>query len=474
MHSATTRKTPDVFANSLRKTLEAHRAANRAGLIRKILRGSGGPRFHLKVAPDINPPVDPALSTSEDHKSPEPASGSKKRQSKRKSGDDIFDDEDHLYHAHLRWKDAIQLAGKDTAQTPWLRDLELPRASPEVILDTELRALATYLTPTAEERSQIQTLGARAVAALDRDVVPHAPIVIGSHRTGLALAHSDLDFILPFEDLPRSPARDRRPSPTRPQIQHRHMKLLRKVERALQKHGEEAYDVFLIDRLHTTLSAIQLPTTLLMQFHCGEGIPAITEYLQDYHAEYPSLLPLYAATRTLLEAHELFGEVRESLSPDALNMMIVAFLKMNHGRDQLLAFLKLYGTEIDLKVVGVAVDPPGFFGADKAIHIGEQETAQQRGQRSLLSARRTAAARGNTPVSNRLCIQDPTHYMNDLGRSCTRVSEVQSTFATAYERLRRACDEQADNPKTNSSILVSALRANFKNFESVRRRLFWW
>lgn len=64
--------------------------------------------------------------------------------------------------------------------------------------------------------------------------------------------------------------------------------------------------------------------------------------------------------------------------------------------------------------------------------------------------------------------------MNDLGRSCTRVSEVQSTFATAYERLRRACDEQADNPKTNSSILVSALRANFKNFESVRRRLFWW
>lgn len=485
--SATTRKTPDVFANSLRKTLEAHRAANRAGLIRKVYPKEDPPGLWRPEIPPqsragYQPPVDPALPTSEDHKSPEPASGSKKRQSKRKSGDDIFDDEDHLYHAHLRWKDAIQLAGKDTAQTPWLRDLELPRASPEVILDTELRALATYLTPTAEERSQIQTLGARAVAALDRDVVPHAPIVIGSHRTGLALAHSDLDFILPFEDLPRSPARDRRPSPTRPQIQHRHMKLLRKVERALQKHGEEAYDVFLIDRLHTTLSAIQLPTTLLMQFHCGEGIPAITEYLQDYHAEYPSLLPLYAATRTLLEAHELFGEVRESLSPDALNMMIVAFLKMNHGRfrapnslgDQLLAFLKLYGTEIDLKVVGVAVDPPGFFGADKAIHIGEQETAQQRGQRSLLSARRTAAARGNTPVSNRLCIQDPTHYMNDLGRSCTRVSEVQSTFATAYERLRRACDEQADNPKTNSSILVSALRANFKNFESVRRRLFWW
>jgi DNA polymerase sigma len=358
-----------------------------------------------------------------------------------------------------------------------LKNLELPRASPEIILDKEIRALDKYLTPSAQEESRIEKLRAE-VASLLEDVVPHAPRVIGSHCTGLVLAHSDLDFILPFEDLPRSPERDRKPSPTRPQIQDAHIRLLRQVERALQHTEAFSGQVYLSDKRNPALSARHRPTGLLLQFYCGEGIPAITEYLQDYQTENPSLRPLYTATRILLEARGLFGAPQASISPDALSMLIVAFLKMNHGRfpgannlgDQLLALLHLYGTDVDLQTVGVSINPPGFFGADTPTSSGLEESAQ-RGQRSLMSAKRTAAAKGNTLVANHLCIQDPTHHMNDLGRSCTRTSELQGAFAASYEQLRRACDDWASNDENTPSILATALQAKFDGLEKLRGQI---
>ncbi|CAI7668017.1 unnamed protein product [Penicillium bialowiezense] len=484
MHAAA-RKTPDVFANSLRKTLEAHRTTNRTRLIRKIYPKEDPPGLWRPEIPPqsragYQPPVEPALPTSEDHETPEQASGSKKRRKRKTRGKDDDDDE-CKDHSLLRWRDVIQLAEKDAAQTPWLKGLELPRASAEVILETELQALATYLAPTAQELAQIEDIRARVIALVEREV-SHTPKVIGSHCTGLALAHSDLDFIIPFKDASQSSERDRRPSPTRPQIKEGHIKLLRQLAGVFKQMPNPQQEVYITNRPQTVLSVTHQPTGLLVQFYCGEGIPALTEYLQDYRAEYPALMPLYTVTRTLLEAHGLLYTARGGITPEALAMLIVAFLKMNHGRfrgpgslaDQLLAFLKLYGTEIDLKAVGIAVDPPGFFGADTAIPAGEQETAQQRGQRSLLNARRTAASKKNTHAANRLCIQDPTHYMNDLGRSCTRASELQSTFATAYERLRRACDERTDNTKTNPSILSSALPVNFVNLRRVRLLLLIW
>ena len=474
-------KTPDVFANSLRKTLEAHRSTNRARLIRKIYPTKDPPGLWRPEIPPqsragYQPPVEPALPTSEySPDTPEPAP--KKRQNKRKNKSDELPRQS-LQSPLSKHEDPIQPAGKGQAQTPWLKNLELPRASAEIILDTEIRALNNYLTPSAQEQSRAEKLRAE-VASLIEDVVPHAPKVIGSHCTGLVLAHSDLDFILPFEDLLRSPGRDRRPSPTRPQIQDAHIRLLRQVERALQHTEAFSGQVYLSDKRNPSLSARHRPTGLLLQFYCGEGIPAITEYLQDYQAEYPSLKPLYTATRTLLEARGLFGAPQASIGPDALAMLIVAFLKINHGRfpgsntlgDQLLALLQLYGTDVDLQTVGVAVNPPGFFGADTLVPPDVEESAHQRGQRSLLSAKRTAAAKGNTLVANRLCIQDPTHYMNDLGRSCTRTSELQGALAAAHEQLRRACDDWTGNGEKSSSVLVTALQANFDGMENLRRQI---
>ncbi|OOQ86888.1 hypothetical protein PEBR_19572 [Penicillium brasilianum] len=473
----------DVFANSLRKTLEAHRASNRARLIRKTYPRAPSPGLFRPYIPPENragyqPPPPPSLQLTPPVIGPEKAASAKKR-SHRRTPEPSTSSTDARPETN-----AIQSVGDVgfslLGQTPWLSYLanEGVPGDASAYLDAEIQALHRYLAPSADEQNQVTQLGVE-VSALLESTVPHTPTLIGSRRTGLALAHSDLDFLLPFEDLPRSLDRTRRPSPTRPQIRDAHLALLRQVERTLQNVPAFSDGVRLSGKRSLVLEARNRPTGLLLQFYCGERVPAFTEYLQDYLVEYPSLRPLYATTRALLEAGGLFGSSQAGISPDALAMLLVAFLKMNHGRfpglhrlgDQLLAFLQLYGREVDLQSVGVAVDPPGFFDAGiLRTNDGAEDSAYLRGQRSLIAAKRTAAARGNLPASRRLCVQDPTHYMNDLGRSCTRTPELQSVFAAAHERLRSACDNWEGSAE-KTSILTNALRARFDGLEKMRKQI---
>lgn len=471
----------DVFANSLRKTLDAHRASNRARLIRKTYPRAPSPGLFRPYIPPENragyqppPPLSPPEIGSEEGKA-----ASVKKRSRRRTPETTTHETDARPE-----RNAIRSVGDGASgrigQTLWLS--YLPNAGgpgdASAYLDAEIQALHRYLAPRPDEQNQVTQLGAM-VSSLLEPIVPQTPTLIGSRRTGLALAHSDLDFLLPFEDLPRSLDRARRPSPTRPQIRDAHLNLLRQVETTLQNTSEFKDQVRLSGKRSLVLEARHRPTGLLLQFYCGERVPAFTEYLQDYLVEYPSLRPLYATTRTLLEARGLFGSSQAGISPDALSMLLVAFLKINHGRfpgphrlgDQLLAFLQLYGSDVDLQSVGVAVDPPGFFDAGTLRNIdGAEEPAYLRGQRSLIAAKRTAAARGNLPASRRLCVQDPTHYMNDLGRSCTRTPELQSVFAAAYDQLRAGCDNW-EGSQEESSILTKALRAKFDGLERIREQI---
>jgi hypothetical protein len=467
LHSSFAAAKSDVFTNSLRKTLEAHRSTNRSRLVRKVFSNEDSAGlWRPEIPPESRADYQPLrseLSTDLRHNSDSDDKRPKKL-TKRSTKVDVSSSISH----------AIQPADTNP-QTPWLRHSELPRANAEITLDTEIRALEQYLTPNAQEFEVIKSLKT-TVSSLLKPVVPHVPKVIGSHCTGLALAHSDLDFIIPYPDPARSLDRDRRPSPTRPQIQDVHIRLLCQVEKAL-RHIDTFKQVQLSAR---SLSARHLPTGLVLQFYCGDGVPAITEYLQDYQVEYAALRPLYATTRALLETHGLFGTSQASIGPDALAMLIVAFLKLNHGRftgpsplgDQFLALLQFYGTQVDMQSVGIAVDPPGLFSADRLpVTPHADDPAHLRGQRSLINAKKTAAAKRNMPVAQRLCIQDPTHYMNDLGRSCTRASELQCTFATAYQQLRGACDEWANGSFKSPSILATVVQANFDSLEDMRNQI---
>ncbi|KAJ5652499.1 hypothetical protein N7507_009925 [Penicillium longicatenatum] len=463
----------DVVPNSLRKTLEAHRSSNRARLIRKIYprtpaAGLFRPWIPLENRADYSPP-EPKHSVSDESEVKKPG---KKRARTRILETKPQGPENHIINA-------IRSADQSTpAQNPWVSFLAPVKLAGDaaVHLDAEIQALDRYLAPSLSEQKQITQVSAEVKSLLE-PVAPQLPQIIGSHYTGLALAHSDLNFLLPFEDLPRSRHNPRGPSATRPKIRDAHVSLLRQVEFTLQSSPIFTGQVHWSTKGRPVLEARHQPTGLLLRFHCGERVPATTRYIRDYLVERPTLRLLYTGVRALLEPRGLFGSARASITPEALVMVIVAFLEMNHGRysephplgNQFLDLLQLYGTDINLQSVGVAVNPPGFFGAEiLRFATGEDaEPAYRRGQRSLISAKRTAAAKGNLPVDRRLCIQDPTQFMNDLGRSCIRTPELQNALTVAHQRLSHACDTW-EGSERNSSILTTALQANFDELDKIR------
>ncbi|GAB1196082.1 hypothetical protein APSETT444_005348 [Aspergillus pseudonomiae] len=237
---------------------------------------------------------------------------------------------------------------------------------------------------------------------------------------------------------------------------------------------------------NSILTAVHHETGIRVQFQCGEGLPSSVEYICDYYTEYPAIRPLYMVIRLILEAQELFGSHKSSIGPDSLVMLIVAFLKMKHGRfqesrslgQQLLAFLKVYGSEVDLRSTCVSVDPPSFFDASTVkdaikMYDAEDLPAHLRGQRALVNRKKTAAIKRNIPAASRLCLQDPANYMNDLGRTCSRTCELQDVFLRAYDRLNTCLGawERHTHGGLRNSLLAPVLRANFDDFSKVRGQI---
>lgn len=370
-------------------------------------------------------------------------------------------------------------------QWPWLSHYVGGNTSDAMAqLDAEIRALDTYLTPTSDEQDRVNELVGAVSKLLEN--VPHVPQLTGSWRTGVASSHSSLDFVLPVPDIGKSMDDIRQPSSTRPQVLGVHHDLLHKVEQALWQTPMFKGRIFRVNSRIPILSAIHHPTGVRVQFQCKEGLPSSIEYIKDYLAEYPAIRPLYKTTRLILEAQETFGPLKSSINTNALLMLLVAFCKMNHGRFQrphslgvqLLAFLRTCGIDIDLAATGVAVDPPGWFNEETVRSVDgrwsspEETPAHIRGQRALMSFKRTARLKGNGPIADHLCIQDPTNYMNDLGRCCIRTRDIQTVWAAAYARLKTALDEwDASRSSVKQSILTHGLRANFDDFKKKRNGL---
>lgn len=481
---------PVIFRNSLEKTLEAHRFSNRASLIRKVINHdcpaeTPPPILSLENRAGHDQSSQKASSVSNaESESPRSSAPARRAQRKARSPSQVATPQPQTTeYPQLQWH-ADETKGRP-AQSPWLKYLTTDWKTPDAVsrLDAEIRALELYMTPTPSERTEIDRLVAD-MGRLLAGIVPSPPQVTGSWRTRFALSHSGLDFVLPVPDSDRSTRDVRKPSATRPKVLQTYKKLLHEVKHALQQSPSFAERVRIIGSRFPVLSAIHRPTGRLLQFHCGEGLPASVEYIMDYQAEYPSIRPLYVTARLILEARGRYGRTQMSIESDALVMLLVAFLKMNHGRfqrpdclgEQLIAFLRAYGSDIDLTTTGVSVDPPSWFNAStvkraSALYAPDDLPAHLRGQRSLISLKRTAAARRNLPAASRLCVQDPTNYMNDLGRSCVRTLELQHTFSLAHDRLGASLKRWDDSePAANVSILTRALQANFSDFENLRAK----
>lgn len=475
--SITRSEDSNIFPNDLQKTLTAHRTSNRAAVVRKVFPGTSPEHGPLPAPPNDSADSGPSIDlSSEVRKKP---TGSVKRSNRKPPSPRRA----RSQSPSLQGQWSADSADGLPDECPWLDYID-PETKPSDAmshLDVEIRALERYMLPTPREHETINQLVASISSHL-AGIIPSPPLVTGSWQTGFAPFHSSLDLLLPINEVDRSVGLLRNPRSTKRKNLHMCLQVLSGVAKALRHNP-------MFSRVHMSywspvLTAIHTPTDLQLKFVCGKGLPSSAEYISSFAAEYPTLGPLYMVTRTILEARDMLGADRSSISPTALLVLIAAFLKMNHGRfqspgtlgQQLLALLQTYGQKVDLETNGVSVDPPGFFNRDtiqeKRMHDCDVPSAQLLGQKSLLNVKRTAAKRRNFKVAGHLCIQDPSNYRSDMGSSCTRTSELQGAFADAYERLHAFLDAwKPPGDRPLDSILTHALRANFDFLQAKRMRL---
>ncbi|KAI9373239.1 hypothetical protein BJX61DRAFT_396669 [Aspergillus egyptiacus] len=479
-HSHPRPNEPPIFENSLEKTLEVHRSVNRQSLIRKIPFDSSShsdrddePRRSAASQAQSTPD-----SQSSARKLIKEEASRKAKPRKRKL--EVADLSSNSFYRPVDWS----AKNDEPGQCPWLDKIDPGRTFATGLsqLDAEVRAVEEYLSTTIKENMVVCRVLSEIYSIL-RETIPHEGFeVIGSRRTKFAMGHSDLNISFVLPDPVWSIDRTRMPSASRPES-------LRKYRRTLQIFGDHLsrfpdYRYLRLSKLsgYETATFLHQPTGLQIQVSCSEGSTTYVEYIMDFQAEYPQLRPLYMVTRLMLESKGLFGSSAGSLDPLALQMLIVAFLKMTHGRfkrtggcgEPLLKFLEFFGTDVDLSSAGIAVDPPGFFNADylkQASRFPELDaSAHIRGQRALINAKKSAAASGNEFLAKRLCLQDPTNYMSDLGGRCIRTPELGVAFADSYQRLTSALDawEPSTQGRPVTSLLRSIVRADFGDFESRR------
>ncbi|RAL06898.1 uncharacterized protein BO97DRAFT_277627 [Aspergillus homomorphus CBS 101889] len=492
-----------IITESLEKTLVAHRRSNRASIIRIV-------EVDMRRSPQAPAPSRPSKvkTAQKPHKVRTASSRPLKVPSEVEIGSQhIIQSEQPPVHAELLTQsppraEAITAAFSAhirnplqdlytarPSEFPWLKHLMAERTFNDGLsqLDAEVRALGDYLAPTAVEEEQCQQIIAEVSRVLE-GVVPHPPQLIGLRSVGLGTTSSAIALFLRLPD--HAPRRGSRSS-TRVSG---HQRLLLRVERALRAHPSLCE---ILSRTSEETAAGQ--RNLLMTRHCAtrlrvsfcarERMPSMLEYIKDYQAEYPSLRYLFPTIRVILQTQVMYGSEAGGITSEALLVLVVAFLKMSHGRFsrpddlglKLLAFLRMFGMEVDLKKTGVAADPPSLFDSATLKKACQEyaNTAEMpahlRGQLALVHSRNTARKRGNFAFAQRLCVQDPTNYMFDLGQSCLHTRYVQLTLRNAYEQLRMGLDEWPlpvhISPET--SLLGSVLRMDrpFFKTENMRKAL---
>ena len=483
------RKDSRVFPNDLRKTLAAHRISNRVSVVRKVAQSS--PHEPSEVA---RPPQKTSHESSEKQslsKAPPEATASLEQpdeHARRRSSKKPTSSKRQNRASPATPPSAIASpAGAEEPELsldescPWLGHMNSEVKSSDAItrLDAEIKALARYMTPTRRERAAVDNV-ISDVTGLVAGIARRPAQVVGSWRTGFSSSHSNLNLLLP--EGPREPADISSKQPE--EVIDQHMEPLRKISAALQESPDfTAVDI--ISRGIPVITAVHQSTDLQIQFHCGRGRLPLIEYIRNYHDEYPALRPLYMATRVILESRGMFGADASSIDSTALIMLIAAFLKMHHGQfqrpdslsAQLLGFLQYFSTGVNLRSTGISIDPPGTFTLDALkddeLLYGSNMPALLRGQLSLMNVKRTATRKHNKPLAGRLCIQDPSNYMRDLGGWCTRTSHLQRGFGSAHYQLKNSLKNwRMPGRKATPSVLQPALRQQFfEEFHKKRLRL---
>ncbi|KAL9108399.1 MAG: hypothetical protein Q9227_006860 [Pyrenula ochraceoflavens] len=475
------KRDPKLIPSSLRQTLDAHRDANRASVIRKVPHHVQSPEHGQAFASADS------LDRDEPINSPPPRM---KSTQKIKLGMKNDYRQGKVVELTPEW---AYDTNQKSLQLPWMDNLKdmdkgIP-SSGRQRLDDEIRAFEAFIAPTEEEVS-----GARAVFDDIQKIAQgiQTPVegeLIGSRANGLAAPLSDVDVNLPLP--PRSNKRKIGKTDRRSVTD-----LLWDVHRAmsLSKSGSGIFEpTYVVASARVPICyGIHIPTGLKYQISCTGSMEASLAYVRAYQDEFPTLRTLFLLFRHMLQIRGLDQGSAHGIGGYPTLIMLVAALKFGEGTydrndtgSQLLFILNFY-TQHSFEKYGISVQPPKIFSKSQA-----QRTASK-SQRALLDADDGAiseeaiktyalsAKRRRHERPYLMCLIDPANPFNDLGSSAWRIKDIQVTLLDLRKKLNqnlhfmRSCIQAKNrNPSLiqGFSLLRPLVGADYTVFNQARAKL---
>ncbi|KAL8651915.1 MAG: hypothetical protein Q9226_004486 [Calogaya cf. arnoldii] len=358
---------------------------------------------------------------------------------------------------------------------PWLRHLDEPEDDALHRLGNEIKAFEKYMALSPEELNTASRVALKVKTRIDSTLHKVSCTVIGSYSTGLALPFSDIDIAVSFPAAEAEAAVHRK-SPRGLKFQKKYRKALHQMHKAFGSDPNFSEPELVFAQI-PIVRALHRNTGQEIQIQIRAGGNLQQQHTLAYQAEYPSLRPLYVVIRSCLEMRGLTTPFEGGLGSYPILISIVNALKHASGQyhphdlaSQLLHVLNFYEIN-DLYRYGFSVDPPHLFRKDKKSMAAEEKLT--RATDPVLSGI-DSMAKLKPLRPYLLCLQDPADPKNDLGRRTYAIKHIQRTFADARRSMLEAMeiwDRQSNKSLTSVSLLDALIHANYWHFQSERTKL---
>jgi non-canonical poly(A) RNA polymerase PAPD5/7 len=260
--------------------------------------------------------------------------------------------------------------------------------------------------PTKEEHHMRMGV-VRRIEECIQAIWPAATLhVFGSFKTGLYLPTSDIDLVVVgrWETLP-----------------------LRTLEKALlDAKIADTSTLKVLDKASVPIIKLTDKLTQVrvdISFNMANGLKSV-ELVKMYKKRFPPLSKLICVLKQFLLQRDLNEVFTGGLSSYCLILMVVSFLQLHHREDAadasanlgvlLKEFFELYGRNFNYLQIAIRVTGKGSY-------VSKDEVQK------------------NMPVGHRpslLCIEDPLHPGNDVGKSSYGALQVRQAFDFAWGQLR--------------------------------------
>ncbi|KAJ9611442.1 hypothetical protein H2200_004626 [Cladophialophora chaetospira] len=477
---------PNIDINSLKNTLRAHREANRAPVIRKTYKKGDSVRVE---DPDVGLPaieVKVPQTKAWSFRRIDLTPGQAFTRGTSRDLDVLWRISDTEKNPPLQYR------------LPWLRHLDSADSthycSAVERLGAEIQAFERYSSPSKEEQRAADDALRDVTECVSEACGDLAVDIIGSRATKLADPLSDLDINV---SGPEHWDTSDEPSQNAPlKVLNRLHKHFRKPSKTYTRPPTIEVQYYLKQARVPILLCHHKPSGLPIQIQSTPRTYDSREYVKASLKEYPSLRGLFKALKQTLQMRGLTVGSSGGITSYPLLQMIVAALKFSEGRfhpsdvgDQFLFFLDFYA-DIDFSMHGISTEPIELFSKsvrrtrshdDDAANSDEFEMHDKA---RLRESHKTFQGRSRKTFQRdrdyRMTLQDPANPLNDLGKSCYQIQDVQETFIALgatmkrvmadWDRASRTLD-RAQQHTGARSLLESCIGGDYRIYEHERDEL---